>query len=251
MRYNGNKIDGGNSVSSSSEASCTIGGRKSADDEHDRRSKTAKIPNHNSANREQSIDADNHDRRSNRNDACCRMFGENRVCTKRITSSAAAAASPLSTSEMKKTNDWANSILEQLDTLMLANKRNATCIADDGDDCSQRLTTSLVATIPSVDLSNATIVSSPLPASPSSPTSPSQKRSTIINVTLRKATPAIKTSTTTASIHDSKNTTTNIDRNNILKPEKHVSKYNPGIMLFLFVLCSFIECVAKLFGTST
>lgn len=222
MCYNGNKIDGSHSVSSNSEASHTIGGCIPADNEHDPRTKIAKIPNHNSANREQSIDADNHDRRGNISCNC--VYGENRAYTKRIVSNAAAATatSVLSTSEMKKTNDWANSILEQLDTLMLANKRNAISIEGDGDVCSRRLATSLVGTIPSVDLSKATIVSSPLPVSPSSPTSPSQKRSTIINVTLRKATPAIKTSAI-ANNHDNKGSTTNSDRNNILKPEKHVS----------------------------
>lgn len=233
MCYNGNKLDGGNSVSS--EASCPIG--IPANDEHDRQTKTAKIPNHNSANGEQSIDADNHDIRGSGSSRT--VYSENRARTKRSTTAATvAAASALSTSEMKKTNDWANSILEQLDTLMLANKRNAISI-DDGDDCNRRLATSLVATIPSVDLSQATIVSSPLPASPSSPTSPSQKRSTIINVTLRKATPAIKTSATMANMNDSQSSTTNIDRNNILKPEKHVSS-----RLFYGLFCCCNECVA-------
>lgn len=218
MCYNGNKIDRGNSVSSNSEASCTIDDCIPANDEHDRRIKIAKIPNHNSANREQSIDVDSHDRRGSSSDCNSRV---NRACSKRITSTTAVTTvSALSTSEMEKTNDWANSILEQLDTFNLANKRNAVSIKYDEDsDYGRRLATSLVATVPSVDLSKATIVSSPLPASP---TSPSQKRSTIINVTLRKATPAIKTSSTMASNHDTKSFTTTIDRNNILKPEKHV-----------------------------
>lgn len=171
--------------------------------------RTAKIPN---LHREHRVD----DKKQSMED-----YGG--ICSVKRARTKQIIPSDFYTSEMKKTNDWANSILKELDILMLANKGNSVSIDGDGDECSRRLTTSLVASMPSVDLSKARIVSSPLPTSPLSPVSPLQKRSTIINVTLRKATPAIKTTTTRVNNHDSNSFTAHIDRNHILKPEKHVS----------------------------
>lgn len=92
---------------------------------------------------------------------------------------------------MTQTNDWANSILRDLDDLVLSNKRYT-------DRISQ---------------ANVTTAQSP-----TSPTS-SHKRSTVINVVLRKTTPASSPTTSHAPANNDSKT----DNNNIPKPEKHVS----------------------------
>lgn len=119
--------------------------------------------------------------------------------------------------KIRKTNDWANSILKDLDNLVLSNKRYA-----------ERISNSVVTN------TNVNTIS---PTSPSS-----QKRSTIINVVLRKTTPASSptssTAPTTIVLNDTiKNPTAIIneakcDNNNILKPEKHVSRF----IGFLFMI---------------
>lgn len=91
---------------------------------------------------------------------------------------------------MTQTNDWANSILKDLDGLVLSNKRYT-------------------------DRINQTNVTTQSPTSPTS----SHKRSTIINVVLRKTTPVSSPTTSHAPANNNSKT----DNNNILKPEKHVS----------------------------
>lgn len=91
---------------------------------------------------------------------------------------------------IRQTNDWANSILKDLDNLVLSNKRY-----------TDRIGQTNVIT-----------------QSPTSPTS-SHKRSTIINVVLRKTTPVSSPTNSLAPTNDDSKT----DNNNILKPEKHVS----------------------------
>lgn len=111
---------------------------------------------------------------------------------------------PDSMSETAKTNEWANSILKDLDSLMLTNKRYATMH------------------IPSVEVDSNDVK---LPAD--LPTSPRQKRSTIINVVLRKTTPSTSpispTAPTSIAIAAAQQSTDATDNSNILKPEKHVS----------------------------
>lgn len=100
---------------------------------------------------------------------------------------------PLSTdhsANIRQTNDWATSILKDLDDLVLSNKRY-----------TDRISQANVTT-----------------QSPTSPTS-SHKRSTIINVVLRKTTPVSSPTTSHAPTNNDSKT----DNNNILKPEKHVS----------------------------
>lgn len=120
---------------------------------------------------------------------------------------------PLTTNHsanIQTTNDWANSILKDLDNLVLSNKRYADRISN-----------------PTAQTTNINT------RSPISPTP--QKRSTIINVVLRKTTPVTSPTSPTErpikSAHDTiKNPTaiinqTKCDNNNILKPEKHVSRF--------------------------
>lgn len=93
----------------------------------------------------------------------------------------------------KKTNEWANSLLTELDNLMQSNKATT----------------------------NVQLRSTPPPRTPTSPT----QRSTIINVTLRKTTPSPKTSTSIEknSNHSITTNNSNNDNSNFRKPEKHVS----------------------------
>lgn len=128
-------------------------------------------------------------------------------------------------SNIKKTNEWANSILKDLDNLILSNQRYVD------------LNSSITTNIANNDMNTV---------SSTTPTSPSLKRSTIINVVLRKTSPSsssnepmtmTKTSkltkpnknrtvlNATAIINATETPTTNDNNNKILKPEKHVSSF--------------------------
>lgn len=109
-------------------------------------------------------------------------------------------------SNIRKTNEWADAILKDLDNLILSN---------------QQYTANL----------SSSVASNTTNASPSSPKSP-QKQSTIINVVLRKITPLPSPSTTPtsptaptafASILTNSNKKQATIINKISKPEKHVS----------------------------
>lgn len=92
---------------------------------------------------------------------------------------------------MTETNDWANSILKDLDNLVLSNKQYTDRISQANVTTAQSSTSS----------------------------TSSHKRSTIINVVLRKTTPVSSPTTSHAPAYNDSKT----DNNNILKPEKHVS----------------------------
>lgn len=111
---------------------------------------------------------------------------------------------------IRKTNEWADLILKDLDNLILSNQRYAAGLH-----------------ISPTDGSNGTAI-----GSPKSP----HKRSTIINVVLRKTTPSPTSPTAPTSFAASAATTTTNqhknqtavaanakDNNKIPKPEKHVS----------------------------
>lgn len=127
---------------------------------------------------------------------------------------------------MQETNEWANSILKELDSLRTNGRQSDPASFIGRPSATTVRNISKVA--PTLDLSKTTIITSPLP-SPTSPTSPTIKRSTIINVTLRKSTPV------PAKLDDDKNSATNTDHNNILKPEKHVSDFS-FLHIFLFLI---------------
>lgn len=124
-------------------------------------------------------------------------------------------------SSIRKTNEWADSILKDLDSLILSN---------------QRYTASL-----SNSIGRERIVDTGPPKSP-------QKRSTVINVVLRKTTPSTSPTSPTAPTafpstptNLNKNQTTIItaattkDNNKIPKPEKHVSGFDFSHLFFFYL----------------
>lgn len=128
---------------------------------------------------------------------------------------------------IQETNEWANSILKELDSLRTNGRQSdPSSIIGCGSDTMASTVRNISKVAPTLDLSKTTIISSPLP----SPTSPSVKRSTIINVTLRKSQPV------PTKLDDDKNFATNTNHNHILKPEKHVSLYFCFQFFFYFLL---------------
>lgn len=164
-------------------------------------------------------------RYGNLRDAHCRL---NAKIIRNANSLNASSSSSITSnhhgSSIRKTNEWADSILKDLDNLILSNQRYTASLCNP------------ITAIPDQTANaTATINSTGPPKSP-------QKRSTIINVVLRKTTPSTSpTSPTaptafasspaiTATTNLNKNQTAIItaaaptkDNNKIPKPEKHVS----------------------------
>lgn len=144
---------------------------------------------------------------------------------------AAIASSKQHGSNIRKTNEWADSILKDLDNLILSN---------------QRYTASLSNSI----ASNATAASAASAAATGSPKTSHQKRSTIINVVLRKTTPSTSPTSPTAPTafastpaNLNKNQTAIItapakDNNKIPKPEifQHVSGFDFSFFIYFFFI---------------
>lgn len=147
---------------------------------------------------------------------------------------AAIASSNQHGSNIRKTNEWADSILKDLDNLILSN---------------QRYTASLSNSIAS-NATNATAASAASAAATGSPKTSHQKRSTIINVVLRKTTPSTSPTSPTAPTafastpaNLNKNQTAIItapakDNNKIPKPEifQHVSGFDFSFFIYFFFI---------------
>lgn len=155
-------------------------------------------------------------------------------------------------SNMRKTNEWADSILKDLDNLILSNQRYV-------DSVNQSM---------GLNVSNGETTITPTTAT--GPPKLPQKRSTIINVVLRKTTPSPSpTSPTAPTAFESaptnlnKNQTAIItaappappdaaaaakDNNKIPKPEKHVSSFDFLLIFFSLYLhnsCTYIHLLNK------
>lgn len=155
-------------------------------------------------------------------------------------------------SNMRKTNEWADSILKDLDNLILSNQRYADSVnqsigsnaSDDGTATGPPKLPQKRSTIINVVLRKTT----PSP-SPTSPTAPTAFASTPTN--LNKNQTAIISASAAAVVAAPK------DNNKIPKPEKHVSSFGfsfqlPRSTLTLYLLVMFIiiiEYVASLFFT--
>lgn len=127
-------------------------------------------------------------------------------------------------SNIRKTNEWAESILKDLDNLILSN---------------ERYTASLSNPI------SANVATAGPPKSP-------QKRSTIINVVLRKTTPSPSPTSPTAptafGLPAQNQTVINApakDNNKIAKPEKHVSR----LTSFALLSCSRFMAAIRICAT--
>lgn len=160
-------------------------------------------------------------------EAHCRL---NAKIIRNANSLTAGPLSPNHGSNIRKTNEWADSILKDLDTLILSNKRYTASLSN------------------SITTSNATTNVNAVDQPPKS----SQKRSTIINVVLRKTTPSTSPTSPTAPtafastptnnlnknqtviINNSTAAITTKDNNKIPKPEKHVSGFGFSLLIFLF-----------------
>lgn len=165
------------------------------------------------------IDFTNHD---SLRDSHCRLNAK--IIRNATSLNGSIAASNHHGSSIRKTNEWADSILKDLDNLILSNQRyTASCLSN---------------SITASNASNAAVATGP----PKSP----QKRSTIINVVLRKTTPSTSPTSPTAPTefpstpaHLNKNQTAIItapaqDNNKIPKPEKHVSGFGFSFLSFFY-----------------
>lgn len=136
-------------------------------------------------------------------------------------------------SSIRRTNEWADSILKDLDHLILSNQRYTASLGN--------------------PIGQAAVGDTGPPKSP-------HKRSTIINVVLRKTTPSTSPTSPTAPTafastptYLNKNQTTIItaatakDNNKIPKPEKHVSGFGFSLLIFFFFLFHSQRLVTRCF----
>ncbi|XP_055304722.1 uncharacterized protein LOC129569659 isoform X4 [Sitodiplosis mosellana] len=152
-------------------------------------------------------------------DAHCRLNA------KIIRNASSLNAAPISAnhgSTIRKTNEWAESILKDLDNLIMSNQRYTAGLSNPIINAASNQTMANAA--------NADVTATGPPKSP-------QKRSTIINVVLRKTTPSTSPTSPTAPTafastptNLNKNQTTIItttkDNNKMPKPEKHSFSVN-------------------------
>lgn len=150
-------------------------------------------------------------------------------------------------SNIRKTNEWADSILKDLDNLILSNQRYTASLSNPINIASNQTTSTSTTFTDHVATATAT-------GPPKSP----QKRSTIINVVLRKTTPSSSPTSPTAPTafastptNLNKNQTAIItatttaaakDNNKIQKPEKHVSGFGFSLLVWTFFFCSSCGC---------
>lgn len=165
-------------------------------------------------------------------DAHCRLNA------KIIRNASSLNATPITAnhgSSIRKTNEWADSILRDLDNLILSNQRY-----------TAGLSNSIINAASNQSTANAD-VNATTAAATGPPKSPQKKRSTIINVVLRKTTPSTSPTSPTAPTafastptNLNKNQTTIItttkDNNKIPKPEKHVSGFGFSLLVHSFFL---------------
>lgn len=140
-------------------------------------------------------------------------------------------------SSIRKTNEWADSILKDLDNLILSNQRYTAGLSNSIINAASNQTTA------NADVTVATTTGPPK--------SPQKKRSTIINVVLRKTTPSTSPTSPTAPTafastptNLNKNQTmiitTTKDNNKIPKPEKHVSGFGFSLLVHSFFLSAVV-----------
>lgn len=162
-------------------------------------------------------------------DAHCRLNA------KIIRNASSLNAAPITAnhgSSIRKTNEWADSILKDLDNLILSNQRYTASLSN-----------SIINAASNQATANAAASAAATATGP--PKSPQKKRSTIINVVLRKTTPSTSPTSPTAPTafastptNLNKNQTTIItttkDNNKIPKPEKHVSGFGFSLLVHSF-----------------